>query len=310
MSAHFESGFFLRTPAWHGLGKVIQDVPTTAEGLHLAGLDWKVGKELCYDQRGVPVEDTYLNVRDKDNKVLGVVGNKYRIVQPVEAMDFIDALIGKDIQLDTAGSLYGGKVIWILAKAPKVDVLGDAIQPYVYVRTSFDGNSPTKAGTTATRIVCANTLDMAEKDCTRQFTVRHSTKLADKLAEAQKVMKLNADYMKAFTVKAERYVAKRLSSADFHMLVNEIFGDEDLMTDREKTNTLKLKSQFGTALRRPDLDNFKSTAWHVMQAVSDFASHLDPVKKTDGWQDRLWDSFMLGNEYLQKTERILDELVA
>lgn len=310
MAHQFESGFFVREPAWHGLGNVIDTAPTTADGLRMAGLDWKVRKELAYDQRGVVVDDLFLNVRDKDNKVLGTVGTKYKIVQPVEAMDFIDSLIGKDIQLDTAGSLYGGRVIWILAKAPQVDVLGDAIQPYVYVRTSFDGSSQTKAGTTATRIVCANTLDMAEKDCQRQFTVRHTTKLETRLAEAQRVMKLNKDYMAAFNAKAERYAKRKVTSAEFTMLVNEIFGVEDLMTPREKTNLMHLKGQFGQALRRPDLDNFKGTGWHIWNAMGDFASHVEPIRRTATTDDARWDSFMNGNEWLGKTERVLDELVA
>jgi hypothetical protein len=82
------------------------------------------------------------------------------------------------------------------------------------------------------------------------------------------------------------------------------------MTKRQLNDTDKLKTQFAIALSRPDLENFKGSAWHVFNAVGDFATHIEPNKKTQGWQDRLWDSFMDGNTWLQKTEAILDELVA
>jgi hypothetical protein len=94
------------------------------------------------------------------------------------------------------------------------------------------------------------------------------------------------------------------------MAVNELFGDEDLMTGKQKTNTMKLKEQFGVALRRPDLDNFKGTAWHLYNSVGDFATHIDPIRKTANWQESLFESFIDGNQYLIKAEKILDALVA
>ena len=49
MSHHFESGFFVRDKAWHGLGRVLENAPTdTAEAIHAAGLDWKVETQPVY----------------------------------------------------------------------------------------------------------------------------------------------------------------------------------------------------------------------------------------------------------------------
>lgn len=310
MSHHFESGMFVREPAWHGLGTVVSSAPTTQEALRLANMDWTVKAEPCYDKRNVVVPDTWLNVRNTDNAVLGVVGNKYKIVQPAEAMDFIDGLIGKDIMLESAISLYGGKRICILAKAPERDVLGDKFQPYIFVTTSFDGSSPTLAGSTITRIVCANTLDMAEGNATRRFVVRHTTDLMDKLKEARRVMKLAGEYIDTVALKAERYANHKMSKSEFMMAVNELFGDEDLMDGKQKTNIGKLKEQFGVALRQPDLDNFKGSAWHFYNAIGDFATHIDPVRKTVNWKESLFESFIDGNSWLIKAEKILDALVA
>ena len=85
MSAEFESGFFVKTPAWHGLGTVVTSAPTVAEALHLAGLDWTVDKVPLYLADGTIVEDAFANQRSIDNKILGVVGSVYSVVQPIEA---------------------------------------------------------------------------------------------------------------------------------------------------------------------------------------------------------------------------------
>lgn len=310
MSHAFESGFFVREPAWHGLGTVVAEAPTTAKALEIAGIDWTVRSEVCYDQRNVVVPDTFLNVRDRDNAILGIVGNKYRIVQPIDALNFMDDLMVEGLTLDTAGSLHGGKRIWLLAKAPARDILGDAFDPYMVLTTSFDGSSATELMNTVTRVVCANTMDMARSNASRKFKVRHSSKLEDRRAEAQRMMKLATSYVDEIALKAEKYATRRISKAEFEMLTNELFGNPDMMTPRQVTNADALKEQFGAALRRVDLENFKGSAWQVYNAVGDFATHLDPVRKTADYKESLWESFLDGNEWLTKAELVLDEIVA
>jgi len=56
MASNFETGFFVREPAWHGLGTIVQDAPTSADALHLAELDWTVEqKPVFIDADGTKV---------------------------------------------------------------------------------------------------------------------------------------------------------------------------------------------------------------------------------------------------------------
>jgi len=313
MAPQFESGFFVRKPAWHGLGRVVTDAPTVADGLSLAGLDWRAAKQPMYLADGTVCPDQFAIVRDRDNSVLGYGGNNYVIAQPQECFDFMDALISDGVVLDTAGSLFSGKRIFVLAKAPSRKVLGDEVAEYVCVSTSFDGSSTTRCDETPTRVVCANTLALSRLTAKRSWTTRHTgARIVDKVAEAQRVLKLSAEYMDDFTAKAERYAAKKVSSAEFNSIVSEIFGDETSAdaTTKQKNNIMHLKSQLGVALRRDDLANFKGSAWHLYNAFGDFASHIDPVRKTAEWRDNLWLSFIDGNKTLLTVERMLDEIVA
>ena len=54
---------------------------------------------------GISIEGFKANVRDKDNSVLGIVTDRYKVVQNYEAFAFTDALLGEGIQYETAGSL-------------------------------------------------------------------------------------------------------------------------------------------------------------------------------------------------------------
>lgn len=46
------------------------------------------------------------NVRSTDGRVLGVVSDRYKIVQNKEAFDFTNALLGEGVRYETAGSLF------------------------------------------------------------------------------------------------------------------------------------------------------------------------------------------------------------
>ena len=120
MSANVETMMYVkkteRDVPWHGLGTPVQEAPNSAEALRLAGLDWEVVSrdiQLC---GGKKIPGYHANVRSSDNSVLGVVGERYKIVQNNDAFAFTDGIIGEGARYETAGSLSGGRRVWMLAK--------------------------------------------------------------------------------------------------------------------------------------------------------------------------------------------------
>ena len=100
-------------------------------------------------------------MRDKDRKVLGVVSDRYKIVQNEEAFAFTDTLLGEGVRYETAGSLQGGKKVWMLAHLPHEYIIsGERISPYLVFFNSHDGSGAIKAAITPIRVVCQNTLNL------------------------------------------------------------------------------------------------------------------------------------------------------
>ena len=118
MAANVETMFSVREKPWHGLGRIVAEAPTSKEALKLAGLDWKVVQEPIYTELHRVVEGYKANVRDSDRKVLGVVSDRYKVVQNADAFSFTDELLGKGVRYETAGSLQEGKKVWLLARLP------------------------------------------------------------------------------------------------------------------------------------------------------------------------------------------------
>ena len=124
-----------------------------------AGLGWRVVKKPLVIDRGPDwqldtvrykkVRGYYATVREDTDEELGVVGERYRIVQNHEAFAFVDQLLGSAIHFETAGSLNGGRRVWVLATLPEhVEVGGDAVRPYVLLMNSHDGSTAVVAATT------------------------------------------------------------------------------------------------------------------------------------------------------------------
>ena len=131
MSANVESMFYVRETPWHGLGTRVVEAPSSAEALIMAGLDWSVVQEPIYTGNDL-IEGYKANVRDKDRKVLGVVTDRYKVIQNDEAFTFTDELLGEGVRYETAGSLQGGKKVWLLAHMPHEYIIsGERISPYL-----------------------------------------------------------------------------------------------------------------------------------------------------------------------------------
>jgi phage/plasmid-like protein (TIGR03299 family) len=149
MAHEVETMFSVRQVPWHGLGKVLDYAPDSEQALIQAGLLWGVEKRELFLGNGQRVPDTFANVRMTDNKVLGIVGSQYRIIQNREAFMWTDSLMGEGAVYETAGSLREGKRVWLCAKLPEpINLVGDQTDLYLMFTNSHDASSAVKVAVT------------------------------------------------------------------------------------------------------------------------------------------------------------------
>ncbi len=189
MAANVESMFYVREATWHGLGRQIEEAVDSKQALELAGLDWKVLQPPIITTEGIELQGYKANLRDYDNRVLGVVTDRYKVVQNEEAFAFTDDLLGEGVAYETAGSLQDGKRTWILAKLPqKYIISGDEITPYMVFMNSHDGTGAIKVAMTPIRVVCQNTLNLAIIQAKRCWTTNHVGDINGKMDDARRTL--------------------------------------------------------------------------------------------------------------------------
>ena len=208
------SFFSVQQKAWHGLGQIVKDYPTSSEAIKHAGLDYEVIKSPLLTKVSNSFENTnateirdndlevpnyFATIRNDNNTVLGVVGKEYHIVQNREAFSFFDSIVGgtDGILYETAGALGNGERIFITAKLPDYIRVGngdDVTEKYIFLTTSHDGSGSITAAFTPVRIVCQNTLNASLRNMSNVVRIRHTSGAKQRLDNAHKVMGLANEF--------------------------------------------------------------------------------------------------------------------
>lgn len=299
MAALVESMMYVREVPWHGLGTKVDEAPNSKEAIKLAGLDWNVNPTVIYDANGKEISGYKANMRDSDQSILGIVSDRYQIVQNSEAFEFTDSLLDEGVVYETAGSLRDGKQIWLLAKMPRTTILGDDVDPYLCFTNSFDGSGAVRVCATPIRVVCNNTLNLALETTKRSWSTRHIGDLAGKLHQAKETLGLAQEYMKKLDEDADRLANTKLSDAEIESIVSFIFPIDYIKdTKRKIENTNKMRNDFMTCYMMPDIAQYRNTAYGLVNAASDMAGHMAPSRVTSNYAQNNWAKIMLGHPLL------------
>jgi len=183
----FDERFFSTRPEWHDLGEISKVPMTAAEAwgrmtpysVRMSDLFLKLqnGK---YDYSGFraivrePVPD------DPIERIFGVIGNDYVLIEPQEICEIFDNAVQTPIQ--TLGSLGKGETLFMSVHLPDLDVKGDLVENYLVLTSPYIGNASIKTMVTPKRPVCQNTLRAAARAATEVYRVTHDVNARKRLA--------------------------------------------------------------------------------------------------------------------------------
>lgn len=307
MAANVETMFYTREKPWHGLGVRVEEAPTSADALRLAGLNWEVVQEPIFTGAGDAITGYRVNVRDSDRKVLGVVSDRYKIIQNREAFAFTDTLLGSGVRYETAGSLQEGKRVWLLARLPREYIIaGERISPYLVFSNSHDGSGAVRVALTPIRVVCNNTLNLALERASRSWSMIHTGNISDKMQEAKDTLFMAEKYMDNLGEEFEHLRRQKITDSQLKEYVSQLLPLEKDATSIQEKNTLKLREDM---LRRyhdaPDLLGIGNNAYRFINAVSDFATHAKPLRQTANYNENLFMRTMDGNPMIDKAYQLV-----
>ncbi|PKN28136.1 MAG: hypothetical protein CVU65_00210 [Deltaproteobacteria bacterium HGW-Deltaproteobacteria-22] len=307
MSHQFENGFFVQKPAWHGLGVLLADAPpTAAAAIVSAGLGWSVFKTpleaIVQDNNtwhALSVPRHFAVVRKITQadttptyQTLGVVGDQYRPVQNEAAFEFFNRIVETGmVEYHTAGSLRGGRTVFVLARLNgNLRIAGDdVVDKYLLLSNSHDGSSPVRIMFTPIRVVCSNTLAMAtaRADKHKRISIRHT---AGAVARIQNVAEYLAGVNAQFEQSADlyRYLAQRsINTFQLSEYLTRLFPDPAETAKRNSARSIRDRI---TALfeNGRGTDITATNFWRALNAVSEFVDHSRNLNNPDSRMYSAW----------------------
>lgn len=283
-----------RESAWHRLGTVTADALTAEDAMRLAALDrWNVrlvglhATELTADGTtllDVPNHRASVRTHPKSGhpETLGVVGPDYTPVQNEEHAEFLNYLVDESgAHFETAGSLRGGRQVFLTMKLPQTLTIGqdDAVDLYIAASNSHDGTSAFRIVVTPVRVVCANTLRAALRNAKSSYTVRHTSGARGRIAQARQALGLTFKYAEEFEKAAQHMLDAEMSTPSLHSVVNQLWPIADSDSARKKTNHDVRWSTIRKLFEQADTQaGIRGTAWAGYNAITEYANHIAPAR--------------------------------
>jgi len=294
MAHLFDSGMFVRTPAWHKLGNVIGDWPGSfEEARKQAGLTWEVETKELFDDDHSVIPGWQRIVRNDTGSILSIEKNSYTVIGNSEFGDIIDYVLDGNIagtsnlKFETLVSLDGGRqIVATMYLDEPIQVRNDPSEtyPYLVFISRHDGQGGLKLGPTAVRVVCANTQAIAERQMDSNktsFTIRHTSSWATKIEAARMHIQSSLGAFKHWERMAEHFATQNASDYMFEDFMDLWLPYSTDMSERIRDNVTGKRAQLRKLYEGPTCAGISGTKWGILQAAIELCDHVNEFKTTD-----------------------------
>jgi len=301
---------------WNPPGVTLPPDQSIEAWIQRSGMNWEINESAVhFKPNGIDefqsYEDKKVLYRSDTKMPLSVVGEKYKVVQPREILEFYrDLTEVSGYVLETAGVIKGGKKIWALARSPQEAILkgNDRVKNYLLLATACDGTLATTATPTSIRVVCSNTLAFAINGAANAIKVPHSTLFNPQAVKKQLGVAVSHwdNFMYQMKQLSDRKV-KNQESLDFF---EQVFN-EDNQPFKQKRNERAIKaaqSLFEGKGKGALLQSSQSTAWGLLNAITEYVDHERRARNHDYRLDSAW--FGKGAQIKQKALEVATAMIA
>jgi len=284
---------------WHGLGQKLEEGADMITWRRAAGLDWEVKSTAveyyCGEEHNKIFGGQNVLHRSDNGYPMSVVSNRYKIVQPEQVLDFFNKLVEQQgFKLHTAGSLKNGKRIWALAETGQVAnvVNGDPVARYVLLATSYDRGMATTARETNIRVVCANTMAVADRDSSNVVSIPHNTTFIAESVHQQ--LGLTRSSFDEFINQAKFLAGQQVNTNTFNNFMQKLIGKEQLLDDNNIADITKNRAYrrilelFDGGAIGSDIAGIRGTRWQLLNAVTEYVDHHAPTRGDDARLNSAW----------------------
>jgi phage/plasmid-like protein (TIGR03299 family) len=294
----------LNKQSWVKAGTAV-NAGSASEAARQAGLDWNVMLadmeaivsspvsefETVTDHYPVPKRQAVIKLgKDNTNEVIGVVGDKYKIVQNMEVFSALDTLVDSgDARYTAAGEYNNGANIWMVMELPTgVQVANDPHAAFLLVQSSHDGSCAVRIRPIIERLFCMNQINRIIKGKHRNdytYVMKHTTNSELSVQDIRNITQLTYDSIQQYEVVADTLLGRKVDDRQVRNIFKSVWAlpsevedapDHLLSQGQRRQRTIALNgrdSAWNIYSQSPTQENIRGTAFGAWQAVIEHADH-------------------------------------
>jgi phage/plasmid-like protein (TIGR03299 family) len=294
-----------RQQAWVQAGTAV-NAGSASEAAKQAGLDWNVmltnmeaivsnkvnEYETVTDHYPVPKRQAVIKLgKDNTNEVIGVVGDKYKIVQNMEVFSALDTLVDSgDARYTAAGEYNNGANIWMVMELPMgVQVANDPHAAFLLVQSSHDGSCAVRIRPIIERLFCANQINRIIKGKHKNdytYVMKHTTNSKLSVEDIRNITQLTYTSIQEYEAVASTLLQRKVDDRQVKNIFKQVWALPDIIEQmpehllsqgekRQRTIALTGRdSAWNIYSQSHTQENIRGTAFGVWQAVIEHADHF------------------------------------
>jgi len=268
---------------WGDIGTQVSNDLSPQQIMEKADLNWSVDKVQTYaDYQGekIPTGMEAL-VRSSDNKILTQVGKNWEPCQNETAFEFFNEYcLEGGMDMESAGSLKGGKMVWALAKIKEsFDVVkGDQVDSYLLFSNPHEYGKSIDVRFTPIRVTCMNTLAMAIKgSAVNGMKVNHRKAFDPQIVK--ETMGIAHEKFEQYKEVAKFLSKKRFDAQSLIQYYNEVFprtykGKDEVIVSAYDDLTTNGQKAFDVLQSQPGANFAQGSWWQALNSVTYLTDHV------------------------------------
>ena len=290
--------------AWVQAGTAV-NAGSASEAARQAGLDWNVRLadmeavvsssvsefETVTDHYPVPKRQAVIKLgKDNTNEVIGVVGDKYKIVQNMEVFSALDTLVDSgEARYTAAGEYNNGANIWMVMELPVgIQVANDPHAAFLLVQSSHDGSCAVRIRPIIERLFCSNQINRIIKGKHKNaytYVMKHTTNSELSVNDIRNITQLTYDSIQQYETVASTLLKRTVDDRQVRNIFKSVWAlpseiedtpDHLLSQGQRRQRTIALNgrdSAWNIYSQSHTQENIRGTAFGVWQAVIEHADH-------------------------------------
>ena len=134
----------------------------------------------------------------------------------------------------------------------------------------------------------------------------HTGDVHEKISEAKDTLLRAENYMDGLGKEIDRLQKRKMSDREVTECIQVLLPLEDGFSAQQTKNVKRLREDMmARYFDAPDLQDVGKNAYRFVNAVSDFATHAQPIRKTANYKENLFLKTVEGNSRIDKAHQMV-----